>query len=133
MLAAVRDRVRLLSELPDATRYFFSDQFEYDEKGLQKFFTRPGVSSLLAEARERLARIDPGGFSKTSSEAAFRELIAEKEIPGGDLIHPTRLALTGRTVGPGLFDVMALLGREKVLARLDRAVAYIDGGGSAHP
>ncbi|NPV70049.1 MAG: glutamate--tRNA ligase [Firmicutes bacterium] len=125
VLVAVRERVRLLSELPEAMGYFFKDDFKYDEKGYQKLFTKPGVASLLAEARERLSRIAAADFGKETTEAAYREVIAEKGISGGDLIHPTRLALTGRTVGPGLFDVMALLGRDKVLARLDRAVEVI--------
>ena len=126
VLAAVRDRVKLLNDLPDAVGYFFKDDLTYDEKGFRKLFTKPGVAGLLRDARSTLARLSV--FNVETTEAAYRDIIAAKGISGGELIHPTRLAITGRTVGPGLFEVMALLGREKVLDRLDTAVSLIDRG-----
>ncbi|MGE5543140.1 MAG: glutamate--tRNA ligase [Bacillota bacterium] len=127
VVAAVRDRVKLLNELPDAVEYFFKDDFKYDEKGLRKMFAKPGVASLLRDAKSKLAGLDV--FSIETVESAYRDLIAEKGISGGELIHPTRLAITGRTVGPGLFEVMALLGKEKVLERLERAASAIESNG----
>lgn len=124
VLAAVRSRARTLVELVDMSSYFFRDDFAYDPKGVDKFFRRPGVAELLREGREVLARLS--SFDEASVEAAYRRLIEEKGIKGGDLIHPTRLALTGRTVGPGLFEIMALLGKEKCLTRLERAAQWIE-------
>lgn len=123
IVGAVRDRVKTLAEIPEATSYFFIDDYEYEEKGVRKSFARPGVAELLAEARQRLEGVDE--LTAASAEAAYRELIDERGISGGELIHPTRLALTGRTMGPGLFDVVELLGKDRVLARLDRAVRFI--------
>jgi glutamyl-tRNA synthetase len=131
VLVAVRDRVKLLNELADATAYFFKDEFDYDEQGVQKFFSKAGVADLLREARRRLESLDP--FDAGTTEAAYRRLVAERGLSGGDLIHPTRLALTGRTVGPGLFEVMTLLGRSRVLDRLDRAVRAIEARRAADP
>lgn len=121
VVGSVRDRVKTLAELADAASYFFTDDFEYEEKGLRKYLARPGVASLLGKARERLAAADP--FTVEATEAAYRELIDQLGISGGELIHPSRVALTGRTVGPGLFDIIALLGKDKCLERLDRAIA----------
>lgn len=122
-IEAVRERVHTLAELTDAVSYFYRPVIEYDPKGVRKHFARPGVADLLKEAHSRLETVDPWNLETT--EAAYRRLIDERGIKGGDLIHPTRLALTGRTVGPGLFDVMVLLGKTETLRRLDQAVRML--------
>ncbi|MGO0122910.1 glutamate--tRNA ligase [Desulfothermobacter acidiphilus] len=127
VLATVRSRARTLVELVDMSSYFFRDDFAYDPQGVAKFFLRPGVAELLREGKAVLASLP--SFGEAEVEAAYRELIKRKGIKGGDLIHPTRLALTGRTVGPGLFEIMALLGRERCLERLERAAAWIERSG----
>lgn len=124
VLEAVRSRARTLVELTDMVTYFFRDEFSYDPQGVKKFFTTPGVADLLRKGKEVLAGVEPFGVAET--EAAYRRLIEQEGISGGALIHPTRLALTGRTVGPGLFDVIALLGKERCLKRLERAATWIE-------
>jgi len=124
VLGTVRSRARTLVELADMAFYFFRDDFVYDPKGVRKFFTAPGVPELLRAGGEALARVEV--FDVGGTEAAYRELIEARGLSGGALIHPTRLALTGRTVGPGLFDVAALLGKERCLERLERAAAWIE-------
>ena len=124
VVGAVRERVRTLEEVVDAAEYFFRDIEAYDPEGVRKRFDKPGVADLLREARRRLAEVEP--FTLAATEEAFRALCAERGISGGALFHPVRLALTGRTMGPGLFDVIVLLGRERCLERLDRAVEFIE-------
>ncbi len=128
VLAPVRERVRTLGEAVEAARYFFRDDFQYEEQGVKKYFRDPGVADLLARGREALAGLDTFGAEEV--ERAYRDLMAQLGIPGKALIHPTRLALSGRTVGPGLFELMALLGKDRCLARLDRAVAWLRSGRS---
>lgn len=123
VIDAVRTRIHTLVELADASAYFFTDDFSYDEKGLRKHFTKDGVADILARGRAALEQVDP--FTLENTEAAYRRVIEEMGIKGGALIHPTRLALSGRTVGPGLFDIIAVLGKDKCLARLDRAIEFI--------
>lgn len=128
----VRERVRTLGELAEASRYFFQDIVTYDEKGLEKYFVKQeNVEALLSKGRECLNALER--FDVESVESAYRQLMSELEIKGGTIIHPTRLSLTGQTVSPGLFDVMALLGKKKCLERLDKAIEYIrknlKGGG----
>lgn len=127
ILAALRDRVKTLGELPDATVYFFRDDYGFDPKGVQKHLTSPDAAGLLDTARAELAGL--ARFDLESCEAAYRGLIERLGIKGGALIHPTRIAITGRTNGPGLFDVMTLLGRERTLGRMERAAAVIRAGG----
>ncbi|MDI6907579.1 MAG: glutamate--tRNA ligase [Thermoanaerobacterales bacterium] len=124
VIDAVRSRVHTLAELAEASSYFFSDEFDYEEKGVRKHFMKPGVADILARGRQALADVEC--FDLESAEAAYRKVIEDLGVSGGTLIHPTRLALSGRTVGPGLFDIISVLGRERCLARLDRAIRCIE-------
>ncbi|MGB9887797.1 MAG: glutamate--tRNA ligase [Moorellales bacterium] len=119
----VRDRVKTLKEVAEASTYFFRSDFEYDPQGVAKHFTVPGRAELLARVRERLAGLD--GFDAQTVERACRSLAAELGIKAADIIHPLRLALTGRTMGPGLFDIVAALGKQTTLERVDRAIGFI--------
>ncbi len=128
VIKAVRERVRTLPELAEACRYFFTEITDYDEKGQAKYFfkqdTGDAVAALLVKGRECLAGVED--FNVENTEKAYRDLSEELQIKAGQLIHPTRLALTGRTASPGLFEVMALLGKERCLERLEQAIGFIE-------
>ncbi|KUK54738.1 MAG: Glutamate--tRNA ligase [Desulfotomaculum sp. 46_296] len=119
----VRSRVHTLVELADASSYFYIDDFDYDEKGVKKFFNREGVAELLDQGKEAVKMIPY--FDLPNVELAYRNLIDNLGISGGSLIHPTRLALSGKTMGPGLFDIMVTLGKEKCVERLEKAVCWL--------
>jgi glutamyl-tRNA synthetase len=121
-VAFAQERVRTVREVPDALRYYFEPVETYDEKGVRKHFTTE-AAGRLERAADLLERTSP--FTAARVESAYRGLISELGIKGGELIHPTRLAITGVTVGPGLFDIMALLGQEECVARIRRAVRWI--------
>lgn len=124
VLETVRERAKTLVELADASTYFYDDQFTYDQKGVKKAFTKADVSDLLRHAAQELEALD--SFSGTDAEKTFESLCEKLELSAGRLIQPTRLAITGRMGGPGLFDIMNLLGREKTVERLKSAAEYID-------
>lgn len=128
MIAAGRDRARTLGEMPELFRYFFEEPESYEEKGVRKYL-QPGSEALLETALNVAADVDP--FDNETIETAYRQAAERLGVSAGHLIHPTRLALTGRTVGPGLFDVMRLLGRERCLRRLDRALAFVRANAAA--
>ena len=94
----------------------------YDEKGVAKHF-KPETVALLEECIAAVEADDV--YSLETTEAAYNKIAADNNLALGKVIHPTRLALTGRTVSPGMFDVMVLLGKEKTLARLHKAVEFI--------
>ncbi|MGI9860280.1 glutamate--tRNA ligase [Moorella naiadis] len=123
IVGAVRDRVKTLAEVADAASYFFTEVTSYDEKGVRKYFVKPGVATLLEEAREELGALPE--FNARMAEEAYRNLAERKRLSTGQLFHPTRLAISGRTMGPGLFEIMELLGRETVLERLHQAARWI--------
>jgi glutamyl-tRNA synthetase len=118
VVEAVRERVRTLADLPEAIGYFFAPPGTLDAEGVRRHM-REGTPSLLQAAAARLETL--AAFSAESAEGAYRALAEERGIKPADIIHPTRLVLTGRTVGPSLFLVIELLGREETCRRL-RAV-----------
>ncbi len=124
VVGAVRTRVKTLAEIADGAEYFYTDDFTYDEKGTRKHFRKENAAKYLELARQRLTNLET--FNLETTEKAYRELSEELGIKAGQIIHPTRLALSGRTMGPGLFDIMIILGKEKTLKRLERAVQYIN-------
>ncbi|MBD3234417.1 MAG: glutamate--tRNA ligase [candidate division Zixibacteria bacterium] len=128
MLQVVRllkERVKTLRDFPTQARYFFTDEYEYDEKGERKHFSDSAVIALLIALRDEFSGLSDG-FGEDEIEKALRSLAERLEMKPAKLIHPTRLALTGLTGGPGLFELMHVLGKEKCIARLDRAIEYLE-------
>lgn len=122
LVDVVRVRVKTLQEVADASTYFFRDFDEYDAKGAAKQF-KPETAALLEQCIAAVKADEV--YDLTSTEAAYNKIAEENGVGLGKIIQPSRLALTGRTVSPGMFDVMVLLGKEKTLERLEKAVAYI--------
>lgn len=122
LVDTVRVRVKTLQEVADAAVYFFKDVEAYDEKGVSKHFNAD-AAALLEKCAAALEA--DSVFDLASTEAIYNKIAEENGLSLGKVIHPTRLALTGRTVSPGMFDVMVLLGKEKTIARILKAVDYI--------
>jgi len=115
-------RSRTLDEMAESALFYFQDQVSYEEKGDRKFL-KPGILDLLEEIKGTLAGTED--FSEKRLERVFLDFLEKKQIKLGKIAQPIRVALTGRTASPGLFEVMAVLGREKVLDRLERAISHI--------
>jgi glutamyl-tRNA synthetase len=115
-IALHRERSRTLAELRASVADYAADPSGYDPAGVKKN-VGPDTPALLAALAERFAAVPD--FRKEALETVLRDLAAEKEVSAGRLIHPLRLALTGKTVGAPLFDVVELLGRETVLRRIE--------------
>lgn len=127
VVGVVRDRVKTLAELAEASTYFFSDKFSYDEKGMKKHFAGNETASLLRKAADSLRNLEQ--FNAEEAETAFKVLSEKMGLSTGKLIHPTRLAVSGRTMGPALFDLIAVLGREKSVRRMEQAASFIEKKG----
>lgn len=124
IVSVVREREKTLVYIADAMTYYFKEVESYEEKGVQKYFTKEGVVDILKKAAETLKNLEP--FNKFTAEEAYRKLVEELGISSSALFHPTRLAISGRTFGPGLFDIMEFLGKEKTVARIERAIKFIE-------
>jgi glutamyl-tRNA synthetase len=122
MLETLRERAKTLVELVEAGRFYVERPREYEAKAAEKFFTADGAKriDLLVKRLEALP-----SFTAEAIEAAVRELAAQLELKLVDLAQLARLAVTGRTASPPIFQVLALLGRDETLARLRAAKAAI--------
>ncbi|MDA1000453.1 MAG: glutamate--tRNA ligase [bacterium] len=118
----LRTRARTIVELTEGARFFFTGHVEYEEKAANKFLTVES-GATLATLRDGLSALD--AFTPEAIKALF-EAVMEKEGLGlGKIAQPVRVAVTGGTVSPGIFETLALLGKERTRARLDAALAYI--------
>ncbi|HSH00211.1 MAG TPA: glutamate--tRNA ligase [candidate division Zixibacteria bacterium] len=122
----MRERLRYTRDFVDQTRFFFSDEYTYDEQGAAKQFV-PEAADRLRALAARFERAEP--FDHDTLESELGALSDDLEIKRAALIHPTRLAVSGMTVGPGLFDLLVTIGRERTVERMRRAAEYIDSRG----
>jgi glutamyl-tRNA synthetase len=118
----LRMRSKTLVEMAESARFYFDDGFRYEEKADRKFL-KPEIVGLMQETRERLGGL--GDFTQKSLEGVFLRILDEKKIKLGEIAQPLRVALTGTSVSPGLFEVMEVLGKEAVLRRMDKALRHI--------
>ncbi len=123
MAATLQERAKTLVELAELGRFYLSDDVPIDGKAARKHLT-PAIAPMLTELVARLEQIPE--WSPGSLEAAFREILTETGTPLGALAQPVRVALTGTAVSPGIFEVLAVLGRDRSIARLRAAIAWID-------
>ncbi|MFQ5709678.1 MAG: glutamate--tRNA ligase [bacterium] len=123
IVGLLKSRMRRLTEFQERSKYFFHDPDAYDEKGLKKHWQEPATIERFKLLIERLGQIRE--FTHTNVEQVIRSLAEELGVSAAKIIHPLRLALTGVTASPGLFEIMALLGQDTVLRRLRRAVEYL--------
>jgi glutamyl-tRNA synthetase len=119
-LETCKGKVRTFAELPAYCGFYFNDVTEYDTAAVLKHFV-PEKRSILTTLREALDESEH--FDATSIEALFKTIATSLQVKVGALVHPVRLATTGTPAGPSLYHLLEVLGKEKVLARIDRALA----------
>jgi glutamyl-tRNA synthetase len=115
LVVLVKERAKTLVEMVEWVRPYFGQTATFDEEAAKKFLTSaigPALSKLIA-------RFEPfPSFSRPEWENSFKQLVQEEGMKMGQLAQPVRVALTGRTASPGLFEVMEVLGRDRTLFRL---------------
>jgi glutamyl-tRNA synthetase len=122
MVATLRERARTLVELVDLASYYLSDEVLIDPKAAAKFL-KPDAHSLLLTIADRLSTLPT--WDVPSIQSAFEQLMAERQLGLGKIAQPVRVAVTGGTASPGIFEVLDVVGRERTIARLRRAAATI--------
>ena len=119
-LETCKGKFRIFNELPAYGGFYFKDDFEYNPEGAAKHFV-PENKPRLEAVRAAFAALE--NFDAVGLEAALKATAASLGVKVGALVHPTRLAVTGSNAGPSLYHLLEILGKEKVLARIDRALA----------
>lgn len=115
-----KTRIKYMAQLKEQGDFIFLKEMNIDPEAEKKFLKRdyiPGMFGKLKERLEELPVFEPGEIEKVC-----RNLAKELNLKSGDLIHPTRVALTGRAVSPGLFETMAVMGKEKCIKRLEKQI-----------
>ncbi len=124
VVRAAGDRIKTAGDILDYSYFFVADdQLVYDEKAVAKSLQKPGAVELLAACKEQLAAAE--AFDAVSLEQMTHVFVAAKSAKIGDIVHSLRAAATGQAVGLGLFDSLAILGKESCLARIERALHHV--------
>ena len=123
VLALVRPRVRKLDQFVEELRPFLADKVSYDDSAVAKHLLKPDVRTAMTALPDTLAGVEP--FTEGALEPALRALAEANGVKAAALIHATRVAVTGRAVSPGLFEVLELLGRDRVSARVKSALQLL--------
>ena len=126
LVVLVRERTKTLVDMVEWVKPYFGEAVVWDEEAASKFLT-PATAPALRKLMERFQSLP--GFSKQAWEEQFKRLVEEEGMKMGQLAQPVRVALTGRTASPGLFDVIEVLGRDRTLSRLEQSLARAE---SAH-
>ncbi|MCX7005808.1 MAG: glutamate--tRNA ligase [Kiritimatiellaeota bacterium] len=119
VLDVMAERIKLFIDIAEAG-YFFTEEFPFDEKSVQKRLKKEGALEALAAVRAAYAPL--AEFTAVQTEAALRDLCTARACGMGDLVHPLRVAVSGTAVGPSLFHMLEVLGKERTLARMDKAL-----------
>jgi nondiscriminating glutamyl-tRNA synthetase len=127
VVAVMEERLRLPRDILTYGDFFFQREVVYDPQAVAKYLSDPETAVLLRHLRDALGAVSV--WDRAAIESAVRDAAAQRGIEGKAVIHPLRVALTGKTVGPGLFELIEVLGRERVLDRLDRAIAVAEAPG----
>ena len=118
-LETCKGKFKIFSELPAYCEFYFIDDFQFSAEGVAKHFVPENKPHLLA-VREAFAALEK--FDAANLETGLKATAAQLGVKVGALVHPTRLAVTGSNAGPSLYHLLEILGKEKVLARIDRAL-----------
>lgn len=124
VLQLLKPRAKRLTDFVELGQYFFLDEVVYDPAAVEKHLRSQGTRDHLLAVQAALHSIDP--FDVHTTEAAVRATAESRGVKAATLIHALRVALTGRTASPGLFEVAVLLGRPIVHARIESALALIE-------
>ena len=123
VLAIVKEKIKLFKDVPDWTSYFFTEDYEFDSDAVKKVFDKPEAAARLKDLREEFSKIDKWDFQ--TLESALKSLAQKLGCKTGDLVHPARVAASGRSVGPSLYHMLEVMGKGRVLKRFDRMMTKL--------
>jgi glutamyl-tRNA synthetase len=121
-LQTCKGKINTFDELPAYCGFYFTDNFDYNPEGVAKHFTAENKARLKA-VREGLGALEK--FDAAAIETTLKSTAGKLGVKVGGIVHPTRLAVTGSNVGPSLYHLLEVLGKEKVVPRIDRALRKI--------
>ena len=123
VIETLQARSKTLEEMAESALFYFVDDISYEEGAAKKFLKPPAAEALqlLIGQFEKLQ-----DFSEKNLESAFQRVMDQTGLKLGKIAQPVRVALTGKTASPGIFEVTAILGKQKVITRLQKAIRFIE-------
>jgi glutamyl-tRNA synthetase len=119
-LAIVKPKVKHLSDVPTWIDYLFTEDYAYDPAAVEKALRKPGALDRLAQLKAAFAELTE--WNHPALEAKLKATAEAHGVKPGEFVHPARVAASGRGVGPGLYEMLEVLGKDRVLARFDRTL-----------
>ena len=127
VIETLHNRSKTLVEMAEGAHFYYREDVRpYDEKAVKKFL-KPEIAGVLTSLAEQLEMLD--GLSEKNQEEVFKRIMEQTGLGFGKIAQPVRVALTGTTVSPGIFEMIAVLGKKRVLTRLRAAVEFIESAG----
>ena len=120
-LAIVKPKVKHLSDVPDWIGFLFTENYPFDPEAVAKSLAKPGAGDRLQSLGTALSSL--ADWSHAAIELKLKETAASLGVKAGELVHPARVAVSGRSVGPGLYEMFEVLGKDRTLARFEKARA----------
>ena len=123
VIETLHARSKTLDEMAESALFYFADEIDYEEKAAAKFL-KPAVLDALQLLLAQFETLE--SFSEKNLETAFKAVMDKTGLKLGKIAQPVRVALTGKTASPGIFEVAAIIGKNKVMSRLQKAIQYIE-------
>ena len=123
VLSIVKEKIKLLSDVSEWTRYFFIEDYEFDPSAVEKVFGKPEAAERLIALGDEYGKIE--NWNLEAVESTLKNLAQKLGCKTGDLVHPARVAVSGRSVGPSLYHMLEVMGKERVLKRFDRLISQL--------
>lgn len=125
-LLIIREKIKVGRDLPEWIAPFLNEEFAYQPEAVAKVLKAEGALSRLQALKEEFAALE--SFAPEALEGALKALAARLEVKAALLVHPCRLAVSGQSVGPSLYHMLEIMGRGRVLARMDRTIGLLEKG-----
>lgn len=120
VLEIVKEKIKLFCDVPDWISYFFTEEYAYDEASVEKTLRTPQALKRLATLRTSYLEVND--WSVEQLESVLKNTASQLGCETGELVHPARVAVSGRSVGPSLYHMLEVMGRERVLKRFQRTL-----------
>ena len=122
VIKTLQPRSKTLVEMADAAAFYYKEDIVFDEKAANKFL-KPEIVEMLEKSASYIQALDE--YTEKKLEDVFKRIIEETGLKFGKIAQPLRVAVTGTTVSPGIFEMLIALGKKKTIDRIRKAVAYI--------
>ncbi|MFH1066835.1 MAG: glutamate--tRNA ligase [bacterium] len=122
-LGIIQEKIKIGRDLPDWINPFLNEDFSYEPEGMKKILANPDTIPLLEALLQSFCALT--SFNAASTEEALKKLAAERGVKAGALVHPCRMAVSGKQVGPSLYHMLEVMGQDRVLKRMERTAGKL--------